>query len=282
MLPDFRFVLGAILAITLLAVAGLGLVTSVRLVQEARISPIEDARSLAFAGHAEWNQFYDADGARRFEGLAGKTEGPATEAGLETPAETSVIAPPVVAPPVSAQVGPEDRIASIPANRPDPDISPEVADGKTPEINPPQSDPPPSAETPMAVTIAAPTEAAAAPVPAISVAPPAQRVASAPATSPGPDRPEEAKMPTPAAPQAAGDQQPESAPPAPRARPNVHLRRKIARRHMRGVAPASQQTWQNSGFPTSSAWPGYDNQFTGASSTKNTGKLTGTLSNRPQ
>src|SRR3984893_2467901 len=76
MLPDFRFVLGAILAISMLAVAGLGLVTSVRLLHEAQMNPREDQRSLAFAGHAEWNQFYDPDGARRFEGLAGKTEGP--------------------------------------------------------------------------------------------------------------------------------------------------------------------------------------------------------------
>src|SRR6202163_1583644 len=84
MLPDLRFVLGAILAIALLGVTGLGLVTSVRLAQEARISPIEDARSLAFAGHGQWNQFYDPDGARRFEGLAGPTQGPGAGARIES------------------------------------------------------------------------------------------------------------------------------------------------------------------------------------------------------
>jgi hypothetical protein len=278
MLPDFRFALGAILALTLLAVAGLGLVTSVRLVQEARISPIEDARSLAFAGHAKWNQFYDPDGARRFEGSAGQTEGPPADARLETPAETSAIAPLV-----SAEMAPEDRTASIPVNRPDPDISPVIADGKTPETDPPHTDPPPLAETPMAATIAAPpAEAAGAPVSDVSVGPPAQRVASAPTVSPALDNLEETQMPTPAAPRTAADPRPDSMPPTPRARPQAHFRRKIARRHIRTVAPPSQQTLQNSGFPTSNAWPGYDSHFTGASSTKNTGKLTGTLSNRPQ
>ena len=89
MLPDFRFVLGAILAISMLAVAGLGLVTSVRLLHEAQMNPREDQRSLAFAGHAEWNQFYDPDAARRFEGLGKMTETPLAETRIETPAETS-------------------------------------------------------------------------------------------------------------------------------------------------------------------------------------------------
>src|SRR5580704_5848589 len=118
MLPDFRFVLGAILAITLLAVAGLGLVTSVRLVQEARINPIEDARSLAFAGQAQWNQFYDPEGTRRFEDWGGKA--PATEARLETPAETAEMPPPVAAPAPAAvpPEAPQDQTASLPVRQP--------------------------------------------------------------------------------------------------------------------------------------------------------------------
>ena len=82
MLPDFRFVLGAILALTMLAVGGLGLVTSVRLVREAHMAPLYESRSLAFAGHAEWNQFYDPESARRLEGLTGNTEAPIAEARL--------------------------------------------------------------------------------------------------------------------------------------------------------------------------------------------------------
>jgi hypothetical protein len=129
MRPDFRFILGAILAIALLAVAGLGLVTSVRLMQEARISPIGDARSLAFAGHAGSNRFYDPEGAQRFEGLAGRTEGPLAEARPEAPAESAATSPPVTAPPVTApaaETAAVERVASAPATLPEPDLSPEI------------------------------------------------------------------------------------------------------------------------------------------------------------
>src|SRR5579863_2341779 len=170
MLPDFRFVLGAILAITLLAVAGLGLVTSVRLVQEARINPIEDARSLAFAGHAQWNQFYDPEGARRFEDLASKA--PATEARLETPADTAELAPPVAAPAAPAAVpqeapqeAPQEETASLPANQPDPVIgaadAPSVADDKPPASDPPPADPAQLPDTATDVSVAAPPAPAA-------------------------------------------------------------------------------------------------------------------------
>jgi hypothetical protein len=281
MLPDFRFVLGAILAIAVLAVAGLGLMTSVQLVHEARMNPIENARSLAFAGHPEWNQFYEPEGARRFQGLAGKTEGPVAEAGLENAAETAGIAPPVVAPPMIAPptielLGTEERMASLPAHRLDPIIAPAIAPvmaDDTPDT--PATDPPPAAETPAAPDTT-------------SVAPPAARVADAPATWPGPDHLEETQTPTreptpaPAQPQAAKDPPQNAALPTPRARPQAPFRRAVARAHIR-VAPVRQQPPQNSGFPgTYTPWPGYETQFTGATAKKNTGKPTGTLASRPQ
>jgi hypothetical protein len=73
MLADFRFVLGAILAVTMLAVAGLGVATSVALMREAHIAPVEDSRSLAYAGAATRSEFYDPDAARRFEGAGSKS-----------------------------------------------------------------------------------------------------------------------------------------------------------------------------------------------------------------
>jgi hypothetical protein len=283
MLPDFRFALGALLAITLLAVAGLGLATSVRLVHEARIGPLEDSHGLAYAGHAEWNQFYDPDGARRFEGLK-KTEGPLAETQIETqietPAETSGLAP------VSAPIAPSNPVeqtASIPSDRPEPDVVPLIApltSAKTPE-----ADLPPLVETPAAATIAAPP-AAGAPAPDVpgqtgSGAPPEERVASAPAASPGADLREgtEALTSAPAQPQ-AGNPPPDATPPTPRARPKPHFRKKIVRAHFRRVAPANRQTVQNSGF-SNAPWPGTDNQFIGATSKKSSGSLT-TLSSRPQ
>jgi hypothetical protein len=69
MLPDFRFVIGAILATAVLGVAAFGAAISVQLAFQAKIGPVETPRALAFADHSEWNQFYDADNTRRFEGM---------------------------------------------------------------------------------------------------------------------------------------------------------------------------------------------------------------------
>jgi len=318
MLPDFRFVLGAILAIALLAVAGLGLVTSVKLAQEARMNPIEDARSLAFAGHAQWNQFYDPDGARRFEGLGGKA--PATEARLEAPAEISEIAAPVAAPVLAPAVIPQEQTASIPPHQPDPDIgavdTPTIADDKPPASDPPRTDPPQLPETAAAVTMAVPpaevvgalapealapealAPEALAPealVPPGAGAPPAERVASAPAMVPGlslgqkplaepqAEPPAEQRPEVQALAETEATVDPLQNPPTPRVRPKPLFHRRIARAHIHRVAPVSQQTTQNLGFLPSPPWPDYDNQFIGASAAKkNAGRLTGTLTNRPQ
>ncbi len=307
MLPDFRFVLGAILAITLLAVAGLGLVTSVRLVQEARINPIEDARSLAFAGHAQWNQFYDPEGARRFEDLAGKA--PPTETRLETPAETAEMPPPVAAPAPAAvpqgapREAPQQETTNPPAGQPDPVVGDagNTADDKPPASDPRPAEPPQLPEPATAASVAPPPAAAAAaaapepPAPPGAGAPSTERVASAPTLVPEADlRGEPAREPPlepqvgprPGAPAPAKTEtavDPLPIPPTPRARPKPTFRKRIVRAHIHRAAPVSPQTTQNSVFPPTPTWPSYDNQFTGTTATKkNAGKLTGTLTNRPQ
>jgi hypothetical protein len=345
MLPDFRFAFGAMLAIAVLAVTGLGLVTSVRLMHEARIDPIEDARSLAFAGHAEWNRSYDPAGAQRFGGLA---DNPLADVRPDAAAEN---------PPISSaaieQPGSEERTTSSAEQRPEPDTvaddAPVTADAKlpekTPETDPARTQPPPAAETAAAVTTPAPLREAAAKTPGDpsttgSVAPPAEEVASAPATlteretqaetrsatqmpaqetalappQAAADPPPDSSLPTPqaaadpppdsspatpqaaadpppdsspATPQAATDPPPDPLPPTPRARPKAHLQRRIARVRRRSVVPPSPQPVQNSGWPlasppsSSQSWPGYDNQFTGATA-KKTGKLSATPAARPQ
>jgi hypothetical protein len=282
MLPGFRFVLGAFLAVMLLAVAGLGLVISVQLVHEARTGPLQDSRSLAYAGQAEWNQFYDPEGARRFEGLARKTEAPLAEARLETPADDAALAP--IAPSI-----PAEQTASIPAGRLEPDAAP-VISYKTPETDPPHPDSPPLIAAPAVVTIAPAATIAAPPAESVTPAPEvpgqtesapaAERVAGAPTAWPGADPHE--PVPASTQPQAGGDPQPDATPPTPRARPKPHFHKKIVRAHFRRTAPANRQTVQNSGFSTSNApWPGTDNQFTGATGKKSSSNLT-TLSNRPQ
>jgi hypothetical protein len=270
MLPDFRFALGAVLALAMIAVGGLGLVTSVQLVREAHMAPLEESRSLAFAGRAEWNQFYDPEAARRFEGLAGKTEAPVAEARLERPAEASALAspvpaPPVMVPPAITPADPEERTAAIPAHRPEPapEVAPVHADDKAAERTA-EADPP------------APQPVAAAP--AETAAPNGERIASLPILSPGSDPHGESRTPPPesgpAQPEANDAQPPDSTPPTPRARPKVHFRRRIARVHIRRIPPVAPQPLENSGFPPS-PWPGYDTQITGTTATKNAGKLTG-------
>jgi hypothetical protein len=242
MLPDFRFVLGAVLALTMLAVGGLGLVTSVQLAREAHMAPLEQSRSLAFAGHAERNQFYDPDAARRFEALAGKTEAPVAEARLEPPAETPALpeaAPAMTAPPVA----PVEVTAAIPAQR---------------AVVAPDDAPPSIGDRAPAPAVSAPSETSP---------PEGERIASLPAPSPGSEPRDEAE--TPAQPQAA-DAEPLESPPTPRARPRFHAHRRFARARFRTI-PALAQQFENSGFPP--PWPGYENQFTAR--TTRMGRLTG-------
>src|SRR5262245_8557459 len=96
MLPDFRFVIGAVLATGLLAVTGLGLFAAVRIAHHTSAGPLEASRSVAFDDRADWNQFQDPDATRRFEDVIRKqtvaAAGPAT---IEAPATTT---PPLAAP----------------------------------------------------------------------------------------------------------------------------------------------------------------------------------------
>jgi len=74
MLPDFRFVIGAVLATAFLGVTCIGLFATVRLAHQAKIGPLEASRALAFGDGADWNQFADPDSVRRFEELARKAD----------------------------------------------------------------------------------------------------------------------------------------------------------------------------------------------------------------
>jgi hypothetical protein len=243
-------------------------VTSVQLMREAHMAPVEESRSLAFAGRPELNRFYDPDAARRFEGLAGKVEAPLAPARLEPPrlappeAAPNVIVPSLIAPPVITPAAPDERTVAIPAQEPQalavPETVPLNADDKAPEKTPEPGPASPPAET---------------------SAPNGERVASLPVSAPGPDRLEEARTPTPepapARPQAFDSELPDSAPPIPRARPKLHIHKRLVR--IRRIPPVALQPPENLGFPPP-LWPGFDNQFTGTT-TRNAGKLTGT---RPQ
>src|SRR5579872_3365672 len=98
MVPDFRFVLGAFLAVAVLLVTGVGLVASARLVHEAHRASVEESRSLAYAGHPEWNQFYDPDRARRAAVPAPAAAGETAPPEKREEARAEPLAPPANAP----------------------------------------------------------------------------------------------------------------------------------------------------------------------------------------
>ena len=78
-MPDFRFVIGALLAVVVLGVTSFGLLAAVQLTHLPKVGPLETARS-GFDERAEWNQFTDADSARRFDDLARRADAALTAA----------------------------------------------------------------------------------------------------------------------------------------------------------------------------------------------------------
>jgi hypothetical protein len=225
MVPDLRFVLGASLAIAMLAVAGFGLAISSQLLHQARVNPVESTQSLAYAGRAEDNPFYDPSSALRF--TKAKADDPAVPLLMAKPPN------PIPTPPAT----PEEPITT-PANR----IEANVAGDKA--ADPPPAIEPAAAETLMPSEGTKPPEgsAGAAASPAVET----ERVANAPAVSPAADIRKDEDPPSPA------ENAAESAPPAPATKPVHHRPRpKVARAPRPG-----EQGFQYSGFPT-----GYTQQW---------------------
>jgi hypothetical protein len=256
MLADLRFVLGAVLAVTLLAVMGLGVVTSVALMREAHVRPIEDSRSLAYAGPLGRNEFYDPDGTWR----SAPAGAPATQ--IETPAAVA----PAEAP---------EQIASIPPNPPAVETAPVVAEEREAAtetvVTAPPSPPPLETETPP--------EAPPAAEPASG-----ERLASASAAPPADDPP----RPSPASPEASvatleAEPPPEVSsaglPPMPRPRPQP--RKQIARAHVRRAPAAATQSAPD---PTAiwAPWPFFGQPPAAASAANKSSQPGAPYASRPQ
>ena len=119
MLPDLRFFAGAALVAALVGTAGLGLLAVAQ--SQSKMGPLEAARNRAFADHAEWNQFYDADSVRRFVGLGPKAEiAQPADAAPENRGENVNSAPvaPAVLPPEISDGGERQDAAPLPAASP--------------------------------------------------------------------------------------------------------------------------------------------------------------------
>ncbi|MCC6777630.1 MAG: hypothetical protein IT537_13515 [Hyphomicrobiales bacterium] len=192
MLPDFRFVLGAIMAIALLGVSGLGLVTTARLSHQAKMGPLETARN-AFDDRADWNQFYDPESLRRFIGLSDR--------GAPTEAEQQV-APPPTAPEVPStataerageptDIAPARAATSEARARAPEDVAEPSAEATATPARDATLGPAPLAPEPPPMTAEAPAEPAAASTPATPAAPTVPPVAAEP-LAPSPTLPSEA------------------------------------------------------------------------------------------
>src|SRR5216683_427940 len=103
MLPDFRFVIGAVLAMAVLGTTAFGMLVAVRATHQTKAGPLEVSRNLAFDDRADWNQFYDPDSGRRFEELARKPDVP--------PPPARPLQAPTVEP--AAAEGPAEVAASV-------------------------------------------------------------------------------------------------------------------------------------------------------------------------
>ena len=74
MLPDLRFVFGALITLALMGMVAVGLFVSARLTLQSKVGPLEASRTSVFTDSIEWNQFYDAGSVRRFVGLSPRGE----------------------------------------------------------------------------------------------------------------------------------------------------------------------------------------------------------------
>ena len=211
MLPDFRFVIGALLAIAVLGIAGFGLAVSVKLVHQAQLSPLEESRSLAFAGRAEWNQFYEPERTRRIEGMMPAADEPV----ITTPSMPSVAAPSEDAPPEP------ERVASLPVSTTPASDRTEDKTSPDPVVEAAPTEPvaivtPPAVSVPV---VAAPVEVAAkettvpdTPTPKAAAVEPPVTIAEPPVS--GPERVATALTEEPVAPVTAIAQPPAGSGPA--------------------------------------------------------------------
>ncbi|HLH94165.1 MAG TPA: hypothetical protein VKW08_03520 [Xanthobacteraceae bacterium] len=250
MLPDFRNVVGAFLAMAVLFVAGLGLVASARLVRDAHMAPIEESRTLAYAGHPEWNQFYDPDGGRRSAGLESRGE---SASDTKPPA---VAEDPKVA--VTSPITTPTRGLAMP--------NAAAVNEKPAPLDPASLDSPPSrASEPVAVSSS--SSGSPGNAPATDAAQLSPRMASAPLPSAAADPPDDQRGgdPKPAEPATdaeapappLADVAPEAPPPIPLSRPKLRPRRRIARARPQETQQNNQQAWpqnwwQNPGTSTTS------------------------------
>jgi hypothetical protein len=95
MIPDLRFIIGAVTAAALMGVTLFGFVATVHIAQQSKVGPLEASRLLAYTSD-DWNRIEALQAARRFGAASPRAE-PSDSALLEPPAAPS---PEPAAPPL--------------------------------------------------------------------------------------------------------------------------------------------------------------------------------------
>ncbi len=205
MLPDFRFVIGASLAIAVLIVAAFGLATSLRLAREAKVGPLEANRTLAFTDRAERTETHLPDGLAALDSAtrsadtaaAGAPTGLAPGAGDQAAPDGAAqdVAAPVAAAPDRDQRTPAAATEAQAVDAPPIDLRPpETTSAQQPEA-------PGAAVTGATEAGAIGTAETAAAARATADAPPAgaevEHVASLPSTSAESQAPQANQVPIP-------------------------------------------------------------------------------------
>jgi hypothetical protein len=208
MIPDLRFVIGAVMATALLGVTLFGLAAAMHISHQSKLSPLEASRLLAYYPETRYRVF-DPPAPRFDSPFANIPADPnpvpmqQPAAPAEAPAQTAAVAQPVPitdGPPAAAVTDARPAPATEPmpdvqpANLPSPSDDPDTVDERA-VINPPlplDTDPPAAAEMapavvlPAAVTVAPVESAPASPAPIAeqaAVPPDVPQLASIPTTT---------------------------------------------------------------------------------------------------
>jgi hypothetical protein len=181
MLPDLRFVIGAVMATALLGVTLFGLAAAMHISHQSKVGPLEASRLLAYAPENRHRTF-DMP-ARRFDNPFANIPAAANPVPLQQPADANPVPLQQPAQPLEPQAAPTQTAAAAqPAAQPENPPQPAASDADTVDeravVDPPL---PPDGDVPAAAAEAAPAAPSPEPEPSAASAPPIETQRAAPA-----------------------------------------------------------------------------------------------------
>jgi len=179
MLPDLRFVIGAVMATALLGVTLFGLAAAMHISHQSKVGPLEASRLLAYAPENR-HRIFDMP-ARRLDDPFANIPAAAIPAPLQQPTEAAPVSLQQPAEPIEPSAPPmQTAAAAAPAAQPESPPQPAASDADTVDeravVDPPL---PPDGDVPASAAEAAP--AAPSPEPSAATTPPVETQPAAPA-----------------------------------------------------------------------------------------------------